>query len=67
MFLSTKKNKKKITPPPLLVEVKSCFPRGASQFYLNLFPHPQPLSQRWERGDIILVKRIPYLGEGVRG
>jgi hypothetical protein len=20
---------------------------------LNLFPHPQPLSQRWERGDTI--------------
>ncbi|MEH2054696.1 MAG: hypothetical protein V7K97_00655 [Nostoc sp.] len=34
---------------------------------LNLFPHPQPLSQRWERGDIILVPRIPKMGEGVRG
>jgi hypothetical protein len=32
---------------------------------LNLFPHPQPLSQR-ERGDIILVPLLP-LGEGVRG
>jgi hypothetical protein len=34
---------------------------------LNLFPHPLPLSQRWERGDIILVKRIPSLGFGVKG
>jgi hypothetical protein len=40
-------------------------------FYLsekiNLFPHPQPLSQTWERGDIILVPLLPNMGEGVRG
>ncbi|MHC5600024.1 MAG: hypothetical protein ACYTXC_29540, partial [Nostoc sp.] len=34
---------------------------------LNLFPHPQPLSHIWERGDIALVPLLPCLGEGVRG
>jgi hypothetical protein len=34
---------------------------------LNLFPHPQPLSHFWERGDIILVPLLPKMGEGVRG
>jgi hypothetical protein len=34
---------------------------------LNLFPHPQPLSHLWERGDIILVPLLPKMGEGVRG
>jgi len=41
--------------------------KGASQFCLNLFPHPQPLSHLWERGDIILVPLLPKMGEGVRG
>jgi hypothetical protein len=38
-----------------------------TDFCLNLFPHPQPLSHVWERGDIILVPLLPCLGEGVRG
>jgi hypothetical protein len=32
-----------------------------------LCPHPQPLSQAWERGARLPVPLLPYLGEGVRG
>jgi hypothetical protein len=51
----------------LISSLLHLLPRKHQNARLNLFPHPQPLSQRWERGDIILVPLLPFLGEGVRG
>jgi hypothetical protein len=40
---------------------------GASQFCTEARLPSPPLSQTWERGEMVIVPLLPYMGEGVRG